>query len=330
MSFNSSSHQPWFWCLLAFALGLPSLLAMLRRRRRRELDQILGPRAPVLKEGPSSLWPQRCFSFGVLALLLACAGPRWGRAQHSLRATGVELMICLDVSRSMLARDLTPSRLERAKTEIRELSQRARGERIALLLFAGDAQLVFPLTEDLSAVSELLEGAVEDSDLPGGSDLGRALERAMRALPTRPDRSGQILVLSDGADDSGQGPSTAVRCQERGLSVHCIGYGSASGAKIPIEEAGIQSFLQDADGRDVVTALHPAQLLATAAAGGGVYRRAREGEPTLVHLYESVILPKARSFQRTASDDGLEERFQWPLALAILAWLLQLGWSRSR
>jgi len=318
------------WPVLLLVPAVALLLFALDRARARRLVRVLGPRAGALTSdlGHGRRRVRRWLFVAALSLaLLAVLQPAWGEGSRTVTRRGVDLVICLDVSRSMLARDLAPDRLGRAQAEIRELAERAAGDRMALVLFAGEAVLAVPLTEDLRSFVELAELASPLSVPRGGTDLGAAIRTARENFegPAGPHEA--ILVLTDGGDHEGGGLRAAVAAAaERNLTVHGVGFGSERGAKIPVDGA----FLRDRSGGDVVTRMDAASLTRITEATGGSFVSAAVTQRPLVSLYEERILPMARTSFEAERRRERENRFQWPLMLGFALWILMLCVSEKR
>ena len=274
------------------------------------------------------------FLSALVLALVAVLQPAWGESRNRIDERGVDIMVCLDVSQSMLARDVSPSRLLAARREIAALADRARGDRIGLVVFAGEARLWVPLTRDMNSLTELLALADPLSVDRGGTDLAAALLTALDALDGLKRVSGEhevVLLLTDGEDHEERGLRAARTCRERGITVHCVGLGSARGAKIPVRGEIGETFLRDRTGNEVVTALKPATLRRIAEATGGVFAEGGLGErPTLPTLYEERIRPMARKSLRERERRERENRYQWPLLAAFLLWIAERCVSERR
>jgi Ca-activated chloride channel family protein len=309
------------------------LLWAFERARRRRLGRVVGPRAPVLAAG---LGRGRrgvraaLFSLALLLALLAVLQPAWGESTREVDQRGVDILVCLDVSRSMLARDLIPSRLERARREIRELAGRSVGDRLGLVIFAGEARLLVPLTRDRESLKEMVGLAGPLGVRRGGTDLGAALETALGALDDRTGIHEVVLLLTDGEDLAERGLRVAESLRERGIRLHCVGLGSSLGAKIPIEGERGEAFLRDRTGTEVVSAMSPETLGRIAEATGGEFVDAHSRTRALVDLYERRILPMARKAFEIEERRERENRFQWPLLAAFLFFVLELCVSDRR
>lgn len=318
--------------LLLAPLAYALLVARDRARARRRL-RAFGPRESELAPDPrpAETRLRRALLAAALALaLLAAAAPLIGEGPVLAPPRGADVVVALDVSRSMLARDVPPTRLERARREIRALASRARGDRLSLVLFAGEARLVAPLTEDASSFAEILDLADETSVARGGTDLGAAIEASLAALAGATGDHAAIVLVTDGEDLEAKGLRAAAACAERGITVHAVGIGSAIGSKIAVEGEGGETFLRDATGREVVSAMDPESLRRIAAATGGEFVDAGSLPEPLAQLHERRIVPMARRAFEAGEERERVPRFQWPLALAIVLLLAELALAERR
>jgi Ca-activated chloride channel homolog len=303
-------------------------LWLLDRGRAHKLQQLCGRRADVLGDvDPVRRHRRRIFASAALFCgLLAVAQPAWGEGTQPSAQRLVDVVLCLDVSRSMLARDLQPSRLEFARRELHALCERARGDRLGLVVFAGEAVLFAPLTQDLDGLAQLVDLASPLSVQRGGTDLGACLEQALAVLAGGTGEHEVVVLLSDGEDLSRKALTAAEQCRQRGIAVHCVGLGSAAGAKIPLPGPGQgETFLRSPDGSDVVSAMDPTTMRRIASLTGGVYVDAQSRARPLVALYEQHILPMARKALASAGGEASRtNRFQWPLLAGFVLWMLHL------
>jgi Ca-activated chloride channel family protein len=273
---------------------------------------------------------RRLMGLGFIAAVLAVMQPLWGVDFRKYEQRGVDILICLDVSRSMLARDLPPNRLGAAHAQIRALSEVVSGDRLGLVAFAGEAKLQVPLTKDMPSLAEMAEATDDISVEIGGTDLGAALEVALAGLEGASGDHETILLISDGEDLEERGLRAAELCRQRNITVHCLGLGSALGSKITLEEGGRQSFLRTDAGEEVVSALDASGLKRIAESTGGLYLDASNRESALVDLYQQRILPMARKAFEAEERSERQNRFQWPLLLAFLFWMLEFRLTERR
>ncbi len=309
------------------------VLHVLDRGRARELAALLGERMRFLTAEAGERRRHvrlALFAIGLLAALAAVPQPVWGESVRTLEQRGVDILVCLDVSRSMLARDQVPDRLTAAQREIRALADRVRGDRLGLVVFAGEARLSVPLTQDAASFADLADLADTSSVQRGGTDLGAALETALGALQGQTGEHETVLLLTDGEDIEERGLRVAAACKAHGISVHCVGFGSAQGSKIAVEGEGGGTFLRDGDGAEVVTAMDPASLARIADVTGGTFVEAAAASIPLVALYEDEVLPMARKAFEAEERRERENRYQWPLVAAFGLWILELCWTDRR
>jgi len=251
-------------------------------------------------------------------MVLALAQPHLGEGFEEVDQRGVDLVVCLDVSRSMRARDMVPDRLGHAQTLLQNLVNQARGDRLALVLFAGDARLVVPLTRDTVAFMQQVKQADVHSVRQGGTHLAAALDVAVEALDGTSGEHEAILLMTDGEDLQGTGLEAAARCRSRGLMVHCVGLGSPVGSKITLVENHRSRFLTDDQGDDVISSMNPATLRRLAEATQGEFVDANQSARPLVDLYRQSIRPMTQKTFESQSLQQRKNRFQWPLAAAML------------
>lgn len=286
--------------------------------------------SPLLEGAIMKLWwPQLLLIIGALT---AIAQPRWGVEEDAVRQRGVDLLVCLDVSRSMLARDITPNRLDRARAELQVLIQKLGADRIGLILVAGDAQRAAPLTADHASFLTLLELASPQSVRQGGTNLAAALEKARLLLEAAPTAQRNVLLITDGEDRTGLALEEAQRCAEAGVIVHTFAVGSEVGSKITITSAdGSESFLKDEAGTEVVSKLEIASLQKISSATDGEVIHVQDDVGALQGWYERTLLPQARMAAIGNPELERANRFQIPLAFALFgAAALLAGFGRRR
>lgn len=299
-------------------------------RRRRERAKLVAPRqqARFFATHSDRRARMRVLLAATAALFtaLALAGPVRGWTVRSVQRTGIDLVVCVDTSRSMLVRDLRPDRLRRAQREVIGLLERMRGDRVALIAFAGDAREVAPLTHDRTTLRQLLETLSPDDNEQGGTDLGAALQRALSLFDGRSGAHEAIVMLTDGEDLEGLGLEIARTAAERGIRVFVVGMGTPEGGKIPVVQPdGREGFLVDRDGNEVVSALDGGSLAELAAATGGDYLSCAQSVTPLEELYEKRIT-RLEGVELGSGEEWVpHDRFQWALVVAAACMLGELG-----
>lgn len=319
----------WLW-LLAAAPAAAAVMALSWRRRLRATaawaarslwDRLL----PTYDPRRLAVWIL-LLTAALASVALTLARPRWGSTMEKVERRGVDVVFVLDTSLSMATRDLRPSRLWVAQTLVRRLVQELPGNRVALVQAEGDGVVMVPLTTD-AAVIDLLLDAVFPGSLPTpGTDLERALERALELFPTGRDKHRALVLVSDGEDHGSGLDGLHPRLREEGVVVHAVGVGTREGQ--PLELPGADpgappEYKRDEQGRVVVSRLREDTLEQIARATGGLYLRATSAATDPGPLVARIRAMEKRSYGSEAVST-LEERFQWPAGLAILALGLHL------
>jgi Ca-activated chloride channel family protein len=253
-------------------------------------------------------------------LVLAIAGPMWGFRWQEVKREGIDLVVALDTSRSMLATDVKPNRLARAKLAIQDLLAELQGDRVALVAFAGTAFVQCPLTLDRGAFAESLD-AIEVGIIPqGGTAIGGAIDAALAAFEGRQGKHQALIVITDGEDHEGKAKEAAKRAAERGVRIYTVGIGTAEGELLPGEAGGFQ---KDRSGQVVKSRLDAGTLEAVAVETGGVYLHAGGPNLGLAELYRDYIAAMDKRELASTLERRFEHRFQLPLALAAALLLVE-------
>ena len=336
MRFAALSYVHLLWLL-------PALLALYAHgfaRRRRVLTVFVDAAvAPRLTEDlrRSRRWLKAlCLLGAVVAMIAALTQPQWGLRWQDVQRRGRDVMVLLDVSRSMLAEDVSPNRLERAKVDIRELVQVMReegGHRLGLVVFAGRASLQCPLTLDTSFFLRRLAEVGPHTAGRGGSLIGDAIRHALRGMATLAHHYKDIILISDGDDHDSFPLQAAASAAEQGVAIYAIGVGDAeSGARIPVRGTdGRVTYLQH-QGREMRSRLRHDLLLEMARMTGGAYVPAGTRNIELDRIYTEMIAPKAKQGAGHDRRERFVHRFQWFVlaALGLLALELFIPESTAR
>jgi Ca-activated chloride channel family protein len=251
----------------------------------------------------------------VAALALALGGPMWGFHWEEVRREGIDLVVALDTSKSMLATDVAPNRLARAKLAVQDLLAELRGDRVGLVAFAGTAFIQCPLTLDRDAFRESLD-AVDVTLIPrGGTSLTAALDSGLAAFEGHQSNHQALVLITDGEDHEGTLDEAIKRASERGVKVFTVGIGTADGELIPVEGGG---FLKDRKGQVVKSRLGEDTLKKIAVDTGGVYLHAAGADLGLSELYREHIATMEKRELASTLERRYEHRYQIPLALALV------------
>ena len=256
----------------------------------------------------------------VLCVVLALGGPMWGFRWQEVRREGIDLVVALDTSRSMLATDVKPNRLGRAKLAIQDLVAELHGDRVALVAFAGTAFVQCPLTLDYGAFAQSLE-AIEVGIIPrGGTSLTAAIDSGLEALEGHQGKHQALVLVTDGEDNEGHVKEAAKRAADRGVKVYTVGIGTAEGELIPGESGG---FVKDRKGQVVKSRLDEDTLKEVAVDTGGVYLHAAGPSLGLTELYRDYIDTMEKRELATTLERRFEHRYQIPLAIALVLLLVE-------
>lgn len=314
-------HLLWLIPLVALTLIVRS------RKERKSLEQFADP-ALLPRIAPMVMGGKRFIKAALLllalgALIFALAGPRWGSHFQEVSRKGVDIMLAVDVSTSMMVEDIKPTRLERARREIVDFLKVVTGDRIGLAAFAGAGFVQCPLTLDYAAL-EMFLGALEPGLIPvQGTDLGAAVDTALSAFDFKSETDKVIMLITDGEDNENRGLEAARRAAEKGVKIFVFGIGDPSGGPIPSLD-GKGGFKKDAGGKLILSKLDEAGLQKMAAVTGGTYVRSVVGDLDLDILYFEGI--KRRTEARDVKGGKIkvfEERFAYFAMIAFLALLIE-------
>ena len=303
--------------------------ALYLRARRKRLARFGSP------ELVSQLMPDASTGKGWLKISLLAAAwfffviglarPQLGARLKEHQSQGVEVMVALDVSNSMLAEDYSPNRLERSKLAISRLVDKLQGDRIGLVVFAGEAFVQLPITADYVSAKVFLKSIDTESVPIQGTALSEALMASARSFSTQSERSRAIILITDGEDHEGEAIEAARAIAEQGIRIYCIGVGSPQGKPIPKNG----SLLKDASGEIVVTRLNEEILQEIAGAGNGKYVRAGAAEFGLNPIIDDIRTLDKEQFNSVVFED-FDEQFMYFFAIALFFLILELLFSDTK
>lgn len=318
-------NSEYLWGLLIIPL-LAIIFAWSRIARKRALKKFGRPE--ILQDlMPFSSQSRPVLKFVVLMLALAffivgLARPQFGSKLKTEKREGVELVIALDVSNSMMAEDIQPNRLERAKRAIARLIDRLQDDKIGLIVFAGDAYTQLPITSDYNS-AKLFLNSVNTQIVPKqGTAIGAAIDLAHNSFSPSGEANKAIIVITDGENHEDDAVSSAENAFDDGIIVHTIGMGLPSGSPIPVLRNGRTDYMKDRDGNVVVTKLNEQMLEQIAVAGEGIYVRANNAQVGLNALFDEINeMEKQEMETRTFSE--YDDQFQYFFAVGLFLLLLE-------
>lgn len=262
--------------------------------------------------------------FALAMVIIAAAGPQFGSKLREVKRTGIELVVALDVSNSMLAEDITPSRLENAKRTISKLIDGLNDDKLALIVFAGDAFVQLPMTSDYTAAKMFLSTISPNLVNNQGTALQKAIELGMKSFSPSEEKNKAIVIITDGEDHEGDPIAAATNANNQGVTIHMVGMGLPKGAPIPtINRNGQRDYRTDGQGNVVISKLDEITLKQVAAAGGGNYFRADNTKSVLTALFKEL-----NDMQKVEMESVIyseyEEQYQYFLGFAVLALFIEI------
>jgi Ca-activated chloride channel family protein len=258
-------------------------------------------------------------------LIVASARPRFGVYFEEVAQRGVDLVVLLDVSRSMTAEDIAPNRLERAKSDIRDLLKQLPGDRVALIAFAGKAVVKVPLTTDQGFFLDVLDEIDTRSAPRGGSLIGDAIRKALESLPEHADRDGVLVLITDGEDHESLPLEAAAQAAERDVKIFTVGLGdSKEGSRVPLrDESGQLQYLKHQD-QEVWSKMDEDLLRQIALSTGGAYIPAGTRTYDLGKIYEDHLAGLTRGELGVERRKRYRDRFQVFLGLAVILLMFEM------
>src|SRR5438093_8312806 len=320
MTFGASQ---WLWGLLL----IPALVALFIRAERYgiiRLREFVSARLLPQLAGTVNR-PRRVLRFalkllGLALAVISLAQPRWSYTFEDVKRKGLDLLIAVDTSRSMLSNDVQPNRLERVKLAARDLINELQGDRVGLIAFAGRAFLQAPLTIDYEAVMESINDLDTKTIPEGGTNISEAISLATQSFGKSAMGNRALVIFTDGEELSGDAVKSAKAAADAGVRIFTIGVGTPAGSLIPVNgEDGETAFVKDSAGQVVKSKLDEKRLREIAQASGGFYLHLENGPRTMQQIYtEGLAKMQAAEFDVRWSRRPIE-RYEWPLDIALLA-----------
>jgi Ca-activated chloride channel family protein len=309
--------------VLIFASALTVIFYIWVMKRRESLMERFADKNMLKLITPGASIARKILKMVLLgtALLLcvfSLARPQWGYEWQEIKRTGLDMLVAIDVSKSMLARDVKPNRLERSKLAVKDLVKKLNGDRIGLIAFAGTAFLQCPLTIDYNGFLLTLDDLNTETIPRPGTSISGAIREAVNTLKGADKKFKVLILITDGEELEGNAMNAASEAAQEGVRIYCVGVGSADGDLIPaVDERGERAYLADRSGQVVKTRLNEELLKRIAVATGGSYVHATQGDFGLILLYDKVISRLERQELETKMKKNYKERYQMFLGLAV-------------
>ncbi len=313
------NHIEFLWLLMVIPIIMAAYV-YLTHRKRKQL-QTFGD-AQLLEElmpNASRVRPNVRFALELAALILlivALAQPQYGTKEQTIKREGIEVMMALDISNSMLAEDVAPNRLERAKQLLSKLVDKMSDDKVGLIVFAGEAFVQLPITADYVSAKMFLQNIQPDLIKTQGTALGAAINTSVNAFGTNESEASRLIILiTDGENHEDDAIAAAKAAKEKGMEIIVVGIGKPEGSPIPV--AGTNNFRKDRQGNVVVSKLNEEMCKEIAAAGGGVYVRC-DNTNTAMRAIENEVEELATTEIETKVYTDYNEQYQTFVFLALL------------
>lgn len=311
-----------FWFLLGavFIMGLVLLRFFWRKKRIKKHFS-----APVFNQVvPDISLGKWIFRYVILSsifvlIVLTLTRPKFGPKVRMTKSTGIDLVVAIDVSTSMLCEDIKPNRLERTKDAIAAFMEKLQGDRVGLVAFAGQADLLVEMTNDYAAIRNMLAGVNPSMFGTQGTSISEALKVSLKAFPDKMKNAGAIILLTDGEDHEGALDDMINKANKKGINIFTIGIGTNAGGPIPLydSEGNFKGNKQDNSNKEVITRANPQLMEDIAKKGKGTYYKGEDPLSALLDINRELRKLEKETFE-SKNEEGLEEQFQWILILVIL------------
>jgi Ca-activated chloride channel family protein len=309
--------------LIVIPLLLAAFFGWVHQKNRRDLQKFAS--APLLPKIVDQMslklrprqWVLRVL--GLFFLLLALCGPQWGYQWQNVPHNAMEIIFAIDTSKSMMAIDIKPNRLERAKLAVKDFLLQNPGSKVGLIAFSGASFLQCPLTIDYNAFNTILDSLNVNSIPKGGTAIGAAVQTAVKAFQAGSSGNKALILITDGENHEGDPVATAREAAKQGIKVFTVGIGSPQGELILVEDdKGNQAYLKDGQGNVVKSALNEPILKEMAAAGNGAYLRGAGPALGLDQLYRNKLSGPGHTITTSRLQKRMINRYQIPLLIALV------------
>mgnify|MGYP001580330609 CR=1 FL=1 len=320
MIYGNASYIP----ALALTFAVVVLFYVWMFRRRRSLMRRFADKRLIDGITPNVSYGRKVFKTVLVVLALGLlfitmARPQWGFEWQEVKRTGLDILIAIDVSKSMVTKDVKPDRLERSKFAVKDVVKKLAGDRIGLIAFSGSAFLQCPLTIDYNGFLMALDDLNTATIPRAGTSIASAIKEASDIFGGPDKKFKALVIITDGEELEGDALAAAREAAKSGIRIYCVGVGTSEGDLIPtVNDSGDRSFLTDKAGNAVKSRLNEQVLKDVALSTGGSYVKATQAEFGLSLLYDTCISKLEKRELESKMKKRLEERYQIFLALAIV------------
>jgi Ca-activated chloride channel homolog len=319
-------HTQYLWALTLIPLMIVVFIVLMSIKKKRlqklgEFQLLLSmmPDVSVTKQTVKFV----LYSIALFFLILGIANLQTGSKMQEVKREGADIMICLDVSNSMLAEDLKPNRLERAKLAIEKMIDKLEGDRLGIIVFAGEAYTQLPITTDYGSAKMFLNAISPNMVPTQGTEIATAIDKAMESFGTDLGKNKAIVIITDGENHEEEAIKKAEDAAKKDVTIHTIGIGSDAGVPIPVYHNGVLSgYKKDKEGNTVVTKLNEKLLQDIAGAANGVYVKASNTDVGLGAVLDKIAELDKKQIESKRYTD-YEDQFQWFMGASLVFLLIE-------
>jgi Ca-activated chloride channel family protein len=328
----SNPYIFWFLFGVIFILGLAILRYIWRRQKIKKYFAVKNL-SSVLPDLSFGRWMFRYVMVSVIFMLivLTLTRPKFGPKVRMTKSTGIDIVLAIDVSTSMLCQDIKPNRLESTKDAVAAFLEKLKGDRVGLVAFAGQADLLVEMTNDYAAIRNMLSGVNPAMFGTQGTSISEAIEVSLKAFPNKMNTAGAIILLTDGEDHEGALDEMIAKANKKGINIFTIGIGTNAGGPIPMYDGQgiLRGYKQDNNNQEVITRANPQLLEDIARKGKGTYYKGEDPLTALMDINKELRKLEKETFE-SKNEEGLEEQFQWILIFVIILLLVELFYTDKK
>ena len=312
-----------------YLLLIPALLVVFllvfwwkKRMQKQFADTDLFKKLSPEKSSFKSILKMLAFLIGLAFLIVSLTNPKMGTKLETVKRQGVDIVFALDVSKSMLAEDIAPNRLEKSKQIITKIIDKLGSDRIGIIIYAGNAYPLLPITTDHGAAKMFLQSASPNMVSSQGTAINEAIKLATSYYNNNEQTNRFLFIISDGEDHQDDASSAIAEATKDGIKTYTIGIGTEKGGPIPLKDRGVlQGYKKDSKGEVVITKMNESTLKEIADNGNGKYLLGNRTQETVDYVEQVLVKAEKSEFESTKFSD-YKDQFQWFIGLGLLFLIL--------
>ena len=294
-----------------------------KRMQKQFADEDLFKKLSPEKSSFKSILKMLAFLIGLAFLIVSLTNPKMGTKLETVKRQGVDIVFALDVSKSMLAEDIAPNRLEKSKQIITKIIDKLGSDRIGIIIYAGNAYPLLPITTDHGAAKMFLQSASPNMVSSQGTAINEAIKLATSYYNNDEQTNRFLFIISDGEDHQDDASSAIAQATKDGIKTYAIGIGTEKGGPIPLKDRGVvlQGYKKDSKGEVIITKMNESTLKEIAANGNGKYLLGNRTQETVDYVEQVLVKAEKSEFESTKFSD-YKDQFQWFIGLGLLFLIL--------